>query len=325
MIYYIRNDVDNLIGFKYNDNFYYYVKNLQNDIIGILDSNFNLIVNYQYDSWGNILSITDNVGNVIVDTSHIGIINPYRYRSYYYDKETNLYYLNSRYYSSVLKQFLNDDCIIGANSNILCYSLYVYCGNNPVVNVDPSGRGFLKDTWNGTCNFVGNVGKTVKKAAKYTISSIKSIESKIKGVWNTLKDSFVLEYGSGYGLSASLGSAEAEFYEDKTTRYAGGKKTTGTSISSCIVLPKGKKSKIGYQYQVFHKSHYVSGDIEESIKHSQPYASFFDIHSCEHTEYSVTRFTSTNTNVGVASDNFVGLDFYLHVVVGFHIKIGFNC
>lgn len=51
MIYYMRNSIDKLVGFKYNDLTYYYVKNLQNDIIGILDSNYNLIVNYRYDSW----------------------------------------------------------------------------------------------------------------------------------------------------------------------------------------------------------------------------------------------------------------------------------
>ena len=112
MIYYMRNSVDNLIGLKYNNNIFYYVKNLQNDIIGILDSTYNLIVNYKYDSWGNILSITDSDGNDIIDSNHIGIINPFRYRSYYYDSETNLYYLNSRYYSPVLKRFLNADVIL---------------------------------------------------------------------------------------------------------------------------------------------------------------------------------------------------------------------
>ena len=94
MIYYIRDEEGSLIGLKYNNEIYYYIKNMQEDIIGITDSNNNLLCSYQYDSWGNIISIKDNNGNIIRDTSHIGIINPYRYRSYYYDNETKLYYLN---------------------------------------------------------------------------------------------------------------------------------------------------------------------------------------------------------------------------------------
>ena len=116
VIYYIRNSIDKPVGFKYNENTYYYVKNLQNDIIGILDSNCNLIVKYRYDSWGNIISITDNNGNNIVNNNHIGIINPFRYRSYYYDNETNLYYLNSRYYSPVLKNIKKKSCVYEVTS-----------------------------------------------------------------------------------------------------------------------------------------------------------------------------------------------------------------
>jgi RHS repeat-associated protein len=52
-----------------------------------------------YDSWGKLVSITGGNGeNVTDNTSHIGYINPLRYRSYYYDSETELYYLNARYY-----------------------------------------------------------------------------------------------------------------------------------------------------------------------------------------------------------------------------------
>ena len=76
---------------------YYFTKNLQQDVIGILDSNNNLIVKYEYDSFGNILSIKDANNQLITDTNNIGIINPFRYRGYYYDKEIELYYLNSRY------------------------------------------------------------------------------------------------------------------------------------------------------------------------------------------------------------------------------------
>lgn len=69
-----------------------------------------------------VLSITDINGNDINDDNHVGNINPFRYRSYYYDIETKLYYLNSRYYSPVLKRFLNSDNVAGANQDIMAYN-----------------------------------------------------------------------------------------------------------------------------------------------------------------------------------------------------------
>ena len=59
IIYYTYDESGNVIGLKYNDTQYYYIRNGQNDIVGILDSNLNQVVSYEYDSWGNILSIKD--------------------------------------------------------------------------------------------------------------------------------------------------------------------------------------------------------------------------------------------------------------------------
>ena len=118
---------------KYNNEVYYYIKNGQNDIIGILDNNYNKIVEYIYDSWGNILEIKDNSNN------NIGIINPFRYRSYYYDNETKLYYLNSRYYNPLWGRFINCDGIINDDEIVGC-NLYTYCNNNAITLVDPTGE-----------------------------------------------------------------------------------------------------------------------------------------------------------------------------------------
>lgn len=79
-------------------------------------------------------TIENHIGN------HIGNINPYRYRSYYYDTETKLYYLNSRYYNPLWGRFINADGIIGANQDILSYNLYAYCSNNPIMNTDIDGN-----------------------------------------------------------------------------------------------------------------------------------------------------------------------------------------
>ena len=143
-LYYIYDGEDELVGLKYNNDIYFYIKNLQGDIIGILDSNYQEIVKYKYDSWGNTISITDNNGNDICNNSnHIANINPFRYRGYYFDTETELYYLKARYYNPKFGRFLNADGIIGANNDIISNNLYAYCSNDPINNTDEEGEGFF--------------------------------------------------------------------------------------------------------------------------------------------------------------------------------------
>ena len=136
----MRTDNHDLIGFRYNNETYYYKKNYQEDIVGIYNSNYELICTYEYDSYGQVVSIKDVLGNLIEDENHIANINPYRYRSYYYDKETKLYYLNSRYYNPLWGRFINADGIIGTSESYLGYNLYAYCENNPIINVDSEGN-----------------------------------------------------------------------------------------------------------------------------------------------------------------------------------------
>ena len=140
MIYYIYDASGNVIGLKYNDDIYYYEKNIQNDITGIMDDSFNMLATYEYDSWGNILSIKDTNGNTITDSSNIALVNPFRYRSCYYDSEIGMYYLNSRYYNSEWGRFVNADGTIGANGKLLGNNLYAYVNNNPIMFSDPSGN-----------------------------------------------------------------------------------------------------------------------------------------------------------------------------------------
>ena len=71
---------------------------LSGDVDQIYDTKGNLLARYIYDTWGNTLSVTDASGKAITDPLHIANINPIRYRGYYYDAETELYYLQSRYY-----------------------------------------------------------------------------------------------------------------------------------------------------------------------------------------------------------------------------------
>lgn len=142
VLYYLRNNVDGLFGFRYNNKVYYYIKNAQDDVIGILDEDLNKIAKYRYDSWGNIISITDNQGNDISNNNfHIANINPYRYRSYYYDRETGLYYLNSRYYNPEWGRFISADITTGeCGGNILSHNMYQYAFNDPINYDDSNGN-----------------------------------------------------------------------------------------------------------------------------------------------------------------------------------------
>ena len=134
VLYFIYNN-DELVGFKYNGSTYHYHKNLFGDVIGIYDSNINDIVTYEYDSWGTIVNTIDN-SNINLST-----INPFRYRSYYYDEETKLYYLNSRYYNPKFGRFVNaDNQVLGIGGSPLGYNLYGYCFNNPINLDDDQGK-----------------------------------------------------------------------------------------------------------------------------------------------------------------------------------------
>ena len=97
------------------------------------------MLQYWYDAWGNH-KVVDNNGNEITDPNHIGNLNPFRYRGYYYDVETGLYFLQTRYYDPVVGRFLNRDSIQYADpETINGLNLYAYCLNNPVAYSDPSG------------------------------------------------------------------------------------------------------------------------------------------------------------------------------------------
>ena len=120
---------------------YWFVKNLQGDVTGILDSNGTSVVSYSYDAWGKILNtVTHSTAGL---NSVISTLNPFRYRGYMYDEETRLYYVSSRYYDPEIGRFLNSDdpIFLGATGKVASYNLFAYCENNPVNYKDPSGYG----------------------------------------------------------------------------------------------------------------------------------------------------------------------------------------
>ena len=139
---------DGVVGFNRGGTDYFYRKNLQGDIIAIVNASGGVVAKYVYDAWGNH-KVFNSAGTVIYDSQNptstyaneIGHINPFRYRSYYFDNETGLYYLQSRYYDPQVGRFINADSIDYLEPEQLQgLNLYSYCQNNPVMYYDPSGH-----------------------------------------------------------------------------------------------------------------------------------------------------------------------------------------
>ena len=143
-LYYLYGADGSVEGFIYGNAYYYFQKNLQGDIIRICNCLGETVTEYAYDAWGIITSITGSMA------STIGRMNPFRYRGYYYDTETGWYYLNARYYDPNVGRFLSPDpnvCVgkFDENAGLIGYNVYVYCANNPIKNIDPTGE-FLIST-----------------------------------------------------------------------------------------------------------------------------------------------------------------------------------
>ncbi len=120
------------LGVIFNGTNYYYIYNLQGDVIGLYNTAGTVVVQYKYDSWGNLISTTGSLKRTL------GKLNPFRYRGYIYDEEIWLYWLRSRYYDPEVGRFLNTDRLID-NRGIATQNQFSYCTNNPINNIDVNG------------------------------------------------------------------------------------------------------------------------------------------------------------------------------------------
>ena len=118
-------------GVRYN-----YVRNAQNDIIGLIDKAGKRVVSYKYDSWGKAIS---TIGTL---AATIGKKNPFRYRGYYFDAESGMYYLQSRYYDVEIRRFISADDVdvLDADEDFYYKNLYAYCDSNSVGRTDEAGN-----------------------------------------------------------------------------------------------------------------------------------------------------------------------------------------
>ena len=109
---------------------YYYVLNLQGDVVKLIQANGHVVAHYTYDAWGYILSSGGN----------LAAVNPLRYRGYYYDNETGFYYLQSRYYDPANRRFISADVYASTGQGFVGTNMFAYCNNKPIINSDPSGH-----------------------------------------------------------------------------------------------------------------------------------------------------------------------------------------
>ena len=189
---------------NYNGNIYTYLHNLQGDIIGILDSSGALVVEYKYDAWGKPLSTTGSLADTL------GKRNPFRYRGYVYDEESELYYLRSRCYNPTIERFVNADTRMGEIS-LMGKNMYVYCSNSPAVYSDHNGFSpeispspSRPENWDTDFytrmrrqHFQATVKRVTKTISDAVKSGIEGVKKFIKNVILVTRASQLAQHGGG--------------------------------------------------------------------------------------------------------------------------------
>ncbi|MBQ9785002.1 MAG: RHS repeat-associated core domain-containing protein [Clostridia bacterium] len=118
--------------------------------MAIYNESGSCVAQYAYNAWGE--------HTVSYNSNGIATMNPIRYRGYYYDTHTGLYYLQSRYYNPAWGRFISPDCYVSTGTGLLGYNMYLYCNNNPVMYVDPNGESIIMGAICVTLIIVGAVG-----------------------------------------------------------------------------------------------------------------------------------------------------------------------
>ena len=160
-IRYLYDESGELYGMDYNGNGYFaFIKNLQGDIVSIVPLNpeSNVEINMEYDAWGKPIFEDSSLGASFVKAMIMAATNV-GYRGYFYDFDTGLYYLRSRYYDPETGRFINADdteqlkvpseLTCGISNEVLIINMFAYCGNNPIIRQDPDGQSSFQFTLPG--------------------------------------------------------------------------------------------------------------------------------------------------------------------------------
>ncbi len=215
-IYFLYDAGGKLWGLRFTDgNTYFYVRNAQNDIIKIVDDSGTVVVEYAYGAWGKLMGVTGSLA------STLGIDNPFRYRGYYYDEETGLYYLNARYYNPEWCRFINVDTFGGVTGRLLSHNVFAYCLNNPVMMSDPSGKAPVWEKY----------GFTYDGSRRDARRREQGLPPFAYSQWITNGGTVIVNSGSHSGISRDLTSA-TYVPADQTDAYYGDKAANQAWLSA---------------------------------------------------------------------------------------------
>ena len=223
---FVYDDGNQPFAMIYNDGststLYYYVLNAQGDVIALLNADGTIAASYNYGAWGNY-SVHDNKGAKNTSPTFIGHINPLRYRGYYYDRETRLYYLQSRYYDFANCRFINADGVVTTNvAEFLECNMFAYCTNNPINFSDEDGKCYYANgVW--THDAWENIGGYEKKPEPKGVTGTYGSVSAAWGIAGSVSVARVTDsrgnealaitagFGGGLGGSFSIDAAQKEF------------------------------------------------------------------------------------------------------------------
>ena len=287
---------------------YYAATNYFGDVVGLYDGEGNILNSYEYDAWGNVIGVykhehsTDDEGKPVISTventdlNSIAHRNPIRYRSYCYDTETGLYYLQSRYYNPEIGRFLNADGYVTTGQGLLSYNMFAYCLNNPILLYDYNGcagrlsglfrclirktisfiplkeskSNFFEDLLNRLTSTKDN-GNTCSFGLSYGYSSGGVSKSKSKVLSSDSSYNYALQETISTGASTGVGGSLAFSYSftnaSNVNDLNGESKSWGGTISNAMGLslevtkfsPASNPDKICYGFGF---SICVGGEVE---------------------------------------------------------------
>ena len=177
-----------------NGTVYYYITNLQGDVMSLERADGGSGATYAYDAWGNILRMSGTLAE----------LNPLRYRGYVYDQETGFYYLNSRYYDPAVGRFINSDEYASTGQGLLGNNMYAYCQNNPVKHIDSQGTFINTITGAVVGGIIGAINAAIEGDDVLAAAAIGAATGAIAGV---AADIAIATGGVGAIAIAAVGGA----------------------------------------------------------------------------------------------------------------------
>ena len=226
---------------------YFYLKNAQGDVTGLVNSSGTQVVAYTYDAWGNPLSTTGTMADTL------GNLNPFRYRGYFYDTETGLYYLQSRYYNPETGRFINADGYVSTGQGTVGNNMFTYCGNNPQSRADPRGC-----FWKEIGGFFKGVARKFVRSIKSFFGVRKSTTIVEKEETTVIPDPLPITLKYGVKTSTAVSS-----FGDDSRPISAYQQTVANDFASSTVGIKANIGKTVYDYSVGINNSSVSYSICE--------------------------------------------------------------